>query len=178
MSDDIKRKISKSHKGLPGTNTGKKFSDEHKRKIGQSNRGKKRSIKTLRKMSLIASKRIGNKAPNWKNGISKDKEHRRKKYKEWTKDNYDKKLWLNMQRRVMKLKANGSHTFGEWENLRAQYNWTCLACGKKEPQIKLTEDHIIPLSKGGSDNIENIQPLCRSCNSKKHTKIINYKING
>jgi 5-methylcytosine-specific restriction endonuclease McrA len=64
------------------------------------------------------------------------------------------------------------HTYQEWETLKAQYNWTCPWCGKSEPKIKLTEDHIIPLSRGGSNNIENIQPLCKSCNCKKSTKII------
>ena len=77
-------------------------------------------------------------------------------------------------RRVIKLGNGGSHTFGEWETLKAQYNWTCPCCKRKEPEIKLTEDHITPLSNGGSDNIENLQPLCGSCNSKKHTKIIKF----
>ena len=101
----------------------------------------------------------GEKNPLWKGGISKTREYHKERRR---------------KRRVRKLNAKGSHTFGEWELLKKQYGHCCLSCGKCEPEIILTEDHIIPLSKGGSDYIENIQPLCRSCNCKKHTKIIKY----
>ncbi len=114
----------------------------------------------------------GEKAYNWIGGTTK--EYRKKLVKNWKKKNYDRVLYLNERRRVRKMKAEGNHTFGEWELLKKQYGYICPACGKKEPEIKLTEDHIIPLIKGGSDYIENIQPLCRSCNAKKHTKIIKY----
>jgi len=98
--------------------------------------------------------------PMWKGGIS----------------TYERKLYLNGRRRVKKLNAEGSHTFDEWELLKKQYGYKCPCCGKKEPEIRLTEDHIIPLDRGGSDFIENIQPLCKSCNCKKHTKTYKYPI--
>jgi hypothetical protein len=86
------------------------------------------------------------------------------------------KLFHSARRRARKMLALGSHTFGEWELLKKQYGFRCLACGRAEPEIVITEDHIIPLSKGGTDFIENIQPLCRSCNSRKNARVINYKI--
>jgi 5-methylcytosine-specific restriction endonuclease McrA len=40
----------------------------------------------------------------------------------------------------------------------------CCHCGATQ---KLTIDHIIPLAKGGADDISNLQTLCSSCNSSK-----------
>lgn len=77
-------------------------------------------------------------------------------------------------RRNRELGASGSHTYQQWLDLKKFYNYTCPACLRMEPEIKLTEDHIKPLSRGGSDYIINIQPLCVSCNSKKHTQDIQY----
>lgn len=75
--------------------------------------------------------------------------------------------------RTEKLRLNGGHhTQQEWRDLCAKYNQRCLACGQRLP---LTKDHIVPVHLGGSDDISNIQPLCRSCNSSKNARIIDYR---
>lgn len=87
--------------------------------------------------------------------------------REWRKKNQEK-LWLmEKRRRALKRNASGSHTFLEWQSLVREYGHMCPYCQRKEPEIRLTEDHIVPLSKGGTDNIDNIQPLCLSCNCSK-----------
>ena len=72
------------------------------------------------------------------------------------------------RRRVRELRAEGFHTVKQWLLLCAKYGHHCAHCGELR---KLTEDHIIPLSRGGSDFISNIQPLCLSCNQKKGTRV-------
>lgn len=51
----------------------------------------------------------------------------------------------------------------------AELGWHCCICGKELIQETTTIDHIVPVKKGGTNDIDNLQPLCRSCNCKKHT---------
>jgi len=67
----------------------------------------------------------------------------------------------------------GSFTKNEWEEIKKKQEYKCLHCKKQEPEIKLTVDHIIPISKGGTSFKENLQGLCRKCNAKKGTKYEN-----
>ena len=79
------------------------------------------------------------------------------------------------KKRARKLQAEGSFSADEWLELKREYNYSCLCCGRREPDICLTVDRVIPLVKGGTNRIDNIQPLCVSCNSKKHSKSIDYR---
>lgn len=68
--------------------------------------------------------------------------------------------------------SRGTFTRREWEDLCASYGNRCLCCGSEGP---LTADHIVPVSKGGKNTIDNIQPLCMPCNSRKQTKSTDYR---
>ncbi len=68
------------------------------------------------------------------------------------------------KRKTQKTGAGGSFSETEWQALLEAYGHICRNCGSGG---KMTVDHILPISKGGSSNIDNIQPLCLSCNSAK-----------
>jgi len=92
--------------------------------------------------------------------------------KEWHKKNPGKNKEYRHRRYARKSGNGGSFTAKEWKALCKLYDYKCLCCGEKK---KLTVDHIIPLVNGGSSYIENIQPLCISCNCSKRTKSTDYR---
>jgi 5-methylcytosine-specific restriction endonuclease McrA len=85
------------------------------------------------------------------------------------KANPEKKAVLESRRRARKAGNGGSHTVEERREKFMRFDNVCYYCGANKP---LTEDHLIPLKRGGTDNIENIVPACRSCNSSKNASTV------
>jgi 5-methylcytosine-specific restriction endonuclease McrA len=135
---------------------GIKRDDDFKARVSKGMTGRK-CTKTHCKNISKAKK--GSNNPNWKGGLESDPKHR------------NARSLVNVHKRHSRIKnTGGSFSLEEWNELKKKYGYRCPKCGKKEPDIKLTVDHIIPISKGGNSFISNIQPLCGICNCKKFNK--------
>lgn len=73
---------------------------------------------------------------------------------------------LLKRNRVLK----SEHTVSEWEWKLVEYDYHCAYCGKLSN--KLQKDHVLPVSRGGTDNIDNIVPACSRCNQSKFNKML------
>lgn len=65
--------------------------------------------------------------------------------------------------------AEGRHTKEEVKQLLARQKFRCAVC-KKSIEGGYHKDHIVPVSRGGSNYIRNLQLLCPKCNLKKGKK--------
>lgn len=140
---------------------------ESRRKARERNIDKVRE--SDRKYRALNLEKVRETVRKWReNNIEKARERNRK----WQKDNADKAKAILHRYRTQKAGNGGSFTEKEWQALCMKYDYRCLHCGE---QKKLTADHVIPVAKGGTSNIENIQPLCGSCNSSKGIKEIDYR---
>lgn len=50
--------------------------------------------------------------------------------------------------------------------------FTCQYCGRKTPEVILELEHVIPISKGGTDEIDNLITSCFECNRGKGASLL------
>lgn len=56
------------------------------------------------------------------------------------------------------------------ENALQKYGDKCYYCGKRLSKNTRSFDHVVPVTKGGKTDEENLVPCCRSCNASKGNK--------
>lgn len=69
--------------------------------------------------------------------------------------------WLDMKFSKLKRQA-----------VAEKCNWHCAYCGMKLSQETFVIDHVVAKSDNGTNNIDNLLPACRSCNSTKGVKTL------
>lgn len=127
---------------------------------------------------------------------NRDKERKRKaKYyaenkdkrlaytKRWQRANPDKRHASKHRRRARKLGNGGTHTAAEMREQFTRQKGICYYCDHKlihpfQPKPKTTTkrvahwEHIIPLARGGRNDLSNLVWACMDCNLSKHDKLL------
>ena len=89
--------------------------------------------------------------------------------KRWYAEHKDECLARNRNRSARERAAEGSHTAGEVWQMAEDQDWLCAYC--EMPLFgEFHVDHMLPLSRGGSDSWENLAITCPTCNLRKNDK--------
>lgn len=122
---------------------------------------------------------------NAKRWASENRGRVRQYSRDWQAENRD--LYHEIQRRwrlenvdYWRVRASAlkkvlsDFLFENWVEILDEFNHRCAYCLRGD--VKLTMDHVIPLSKGGPHTRDNIVPACKPCNSKKKDRPITYML--
>lgn len=79
----------------------------------------------------------------------------------------------HVRRRATLASVIATLTADEWREIMEQHDYHCAYCGKPfSESLPVTQDHVIPLSKGGNHTKDNVVPACKPCNSSKGAKLL------
>lgn len=99
----------------------------------------------------------------------KNKEYIFIKKKHYREENPEKFRIFRQSRRTKQKSLPATLTNEQWQFIREHFNETCAYCGTQD--VKLTIEHFIPVSRLGELTINNVLPVCSSCNSSKGNKL-------
>lgn len=97
------------------------------------------------------------------------KERRKITKNKWRANNKELTNFLCRMYQYRRKGASGYATPKQVKELYDKYLGLCVYCNFNKAS---SLDHIIPLKKGGINNIENLAPACISCNSSKRDKLL------
>lgn len=88
----------------------------------------------------------------------------------WRQTHPDAVVANSARRRTRKRRGDVRQiTLLDWQRLCARHDHRCAYCGR---QVPLTQDHVVPLARGGRHAIGNLLPACTPCNSSKRDRLL------
>lgn len=96
----------------------------------------------------------------------------REKSREWCRNNPQKQKASKARRRARETAAVRALTEDQWLEKVESYGQCCAYCGLYLKAGEVTQDHVVPLVKGGDHTIENVVPACLTCNLSKGVKLM------
>lgn len=91
-------------------------------------------------------------------------------WREWQESHPDQRRANQHNYRVRKLGAEGKYTEEDIKIIYDKQKGLCFYCGSTLENVNYHHDHMIPLSRGGSNWPDNIAISCVTCNLSKHDK--------
>lgn len=150
---------------------------ERDKRYSQSSKGKETQKRKLKKYRQTENgKKVNNKiSRNWQINNPEKKREAEKKYRQSDKG---KLIFTMKSQRYRSRKKNlpSTLTADEWLEILENQGNKCNNCKVSFEKVKATQDHIVPVSKGGAYTKENIQALCGSCNSSKRDRQLSCEI--
>lgn len=83
--------------------------------------------------------------------------------------NYDTKCFMIRAKLYKGLRSGsmGISSMRYFQKSKMEIGNRCFYCGVSGDEVKLQVDHILPISKGGSDSGDNLVLACQPCNNSK-----------
>lgn len=131
----------------------KEWFPEHCRKYARQRQQKNRNL-------------FAQKCKEWR---LKNPEKQKQLNKDWKSRNPESRRVHEAKRRALKKKSCGSYSVKDVKGLIENQYGVCVYC-KESIVDKYHVDHKTPLSRGGSNELDNIQILCPTCNQRKYNK--------
>jgi 5-methylcytosine-specific restriction endonuclease McrA len=135
----------------------------HKEKISQKSKERRENYSEEKKKE-IKEREKAYYAQNRERCLSRNKKWI-EEYRKTEKGKYMQRMYVHQRRLIVESleKVDYNLLKEKFDKLGNK----CVVCGSCE---NLTIDHIIPITKGGTNDICNLQPMCKSCNSAKNNK--------